>query len=47
MSDEARSILVGTAGLAIAALAAAAMTLARGDVTASGVQLRAAAREYL
>jgi hypothetical protein len=44
VSDEVRSILVGTAGLTMAALAAAALTVGRGTVTAGDAHVRAAAR---
>lgn len=44
MNDELRSILLGTAGLWIAVVAALFLTLARGDVEASGERLRAAVR---
>lgn len=44
MNDELRSILLGTAGLWIAVVAALFLTLARGGVGASGERLRAAVR---
>jgi hypothetical protein len=44
MSEELRSILLGTAGLWAAAVAALFLTLARGGVGASGERLRAAVR---
>ncbi len=44
MPDQFRSILVGTAGLSIAAVAALLLTLARGEVTASDSELRSAVR---
>jgi hypothetical protein len=44
MNDEARSVLLGTAGLGAAAVAAAVMTVARGLPAARGPALRAAVR---
>ncbi len=44
MSDEIRSVLLGTAGLSIAGVAALFLTLSRGGVAGSRPQLRAAIR---
>ena len=44
MSDELRSILVGTAGLSAAALAALVLTVVRGRVSANQAELQAAVR---
>jgi hypothetical protein len=44
MSEELRSILLGTAGLSVAALVAVFLTVTRGRVGASRAELRAAAR---
>jgi hypothetical protein len=44
MSEELRSILMGTAGLSVAGVIALFLTLARGGVEASEAELRAAVR---
>jgi hypothetical protein len=44
MTEELRSILVGTAGLSVAGVVALLLTLARGGVVASRTELRAAVR---
>lgn len=44
MSDQLRSILVGTAGLSVAAVVSLLLTVVRGRVEASGTELRAAVR---
>lgn len=44
MSDQLRSILLGTAGLSVAVTLALLLTLARGGVAASGRDLRLAVR---
>ena len=44
MSDQLRSILLGTAGLSVAAVVALLLTLGRGGVETSGQELRAAVR---
>jgi hypothetical protein len=44
MTAELRSILLGTAGLSVAGVVALLLTLARGGVVASRIELRAAVR---
>ena len=44
MSDQLRSILIGTAGLSVAAVIALLLTLVRGGVETSGRELRLAVR---
>ena len=44
MSDQLRSILLGTASLSVAAVIALLLTLLRGGVEASGRELRTAIR---
>jgi hypothetical protein len=44
VNDELRSILLGTAGLGAAAIAAAVLTVMRGGIAAGAAELRAAAR---
>ena len=44
MSEELRSILLGTAGLSVAAMVALGLTLARGGVIGDKTELRAAIR---
>jgi len=44
VSEELRSILLGTAGLSAAALAAILLTLTRGGISSSGAELRASVR---